>query len=937
MTDPAVPETQAPGEKGGGTWIGRYALLHAIAEGGMGVVYAAYDSQLDRRVAIKVLRPTVAKGEDAAEVEARLLREAQAMARLSHPNVVAIHDVGVFEGNVFLAMEYVEGGTLKDRLSKLSSWRDGLALLKQAGRGLAAAHAAGLIHRDFKPDNVLVGNDGRVRVTDFGIARAEEGSRPPSSSDVERPSLRLTTDGASSTPLRHKVTSLANMTVPSATNPTTFTVSSGPALGDRLTLTGDLLGTVGYMSPEQAFGEPIDPRSDQFSFCATLYLALYGEKPFRDKDVDDYLCAITGPVREPPAGSKVPMWLRKIVVKGLSVSPAGRYASMDELLAALDHDPAATRRRWMTAAALPAVAIAAALLYRQGVATRSLQCAGAEAELGGVWDGNVKADVRRAFAATGSAAQEDSFARVAKALDAYAGTWRAARTDVCEATKVRHEQSDDVYALRNECLDRAKGDLRALTSLLRSVETPDVVPSVKAAYGLTSVAWCADVNALRASPGLPLEPAKRAAVLRARASLATSASLALSGKFAQSFDEAQRARAEAHEAGSRGTEAEALFQMGFTQHRLGNYDEASSALGDAIATAYASGDDPTLVRAASRLAFITGDKLYHPAEAERLLSLARAGVDRVGGSDELSADVTSTEGVLLNAEGHPERAAPMLEGVVRIYRASLGENPVTAFQLNNLGYAQHLAGMNAAALESLDASRAMFESMFGPANMQEGIPLCNLGAASLGLGSLAEAERYLRQSLAIWDRESPDGYWAAWTLQYLASTSNLQADPASAIAYGRRGLAIADKFASSQRLVPGLAVGLADARLAQGDAAEALVLCERAIEVQERVGLIDASKIYDWDALRCRGEALLALGRAPEAVAPLERSVALPRRVFPWDMARAEFALARALVPAERGRAMVLAQRARGALSSFSAPREKSLLAELEAWLKTKS
>ncbi len=221
---------------------------------------------------------------------------------------------------------------------------------------------------------------------------------------------------------------------------------------------------------------------------------------------------------------------------------------------------------------------------------------------------------------------------------------------------------------------------------------------MKAAYGLTAITWCQDVNALKAAPGLPVEPNKRAAVLDARAALATSASLALAGKHAESLAEAARARKEAQEAGHRGTEAEALFQIGYDDHRMGHYDEASANLGDAMATAYAAGNDVVFIRAASRLAFIAGDKLYHPADAQRFLALARAGLERVGGSEVLEADVLATDAVLLVAQGYPERAAPMLERVARFYRMSLGENPTTAIQLNNLGYAEHLANQNAAAL-----------------------------------------------------------------------------------------------------------------------------------------------------------------------------------------------------------------------------------------------
>ncbi len=229
--------------------LGRYLIVSVLGRGGMGVVYKAYDTQLDRPIAIKILRRELAKSEDIEDMESRMLREAQAMARLIHPNVVAVHDVGTFDHRVFLAMDFVDGCTLKEWLTRKPPWREVHAVLLAAGRGLEAAHRAGLIHRDFKPDNVLIGNDGRVLVTDFGLARADE-PRP--------------------------VAPLPPRVLPPPP-PKSGSRASQVALASPLTLTGSVLGTIGYMAPEQAFGEPTNASTDQFSYCVTAWAAFSGE------------------------------------------------------------------------------------------------------------------------------------------------------------------------------------------------------------------------------------------------------------------------------------------------------------------------------------------------------------------------------------------------------------------------------------------------------------------------------------------------------------------------------------------------------------------------------------------------------------------------------------------------------------------------------------
>ncbi len=319
--DAAAP---GPGEPATATQIGRFAILRRVGAGAMGVVHAAYDEELDRRVAIKLLLDGAPAG---SEERARMTREALAMARLSHPNVVQIHEVGEHAGQVFIAMEYVRGATLSQWLvAGERSWQEILDVFEQAGRGLLAAHRAGLVHRDFKPDNVLVGHDGRVRVADFGLAHIQA-ARGSDSGD--------------------------SMTMPSSRH-----------LGAGVSLQGGRVGTPAYMSPEQHDGVATDARSDQFSFCVALYQAVYQQHPFAAATVFQLAIAVhEGAVREPPAGHAAPAWVHRALATGLAPNPGHRHASMEVLLAELSRDPPAPASVWRSLATAAAVVGLAGLAW----------------------------------------------------------------------------------------------------------------------------------------------------------------------------------------------------------------------------------------------------------------------------------------------------------------------------------------------------------------------------------------------------------------------------------------------------------------------------------------------------------------------------------------------------------------------------------------------
>ncbi|MEP7122534.1 MAG: WD40 repeat domain-containing serine/threonine protein kinase [Byssovorax sp.] len=339
-------------ELAAGTTIGRYIVRGQLGRGGMGIVYEAHDPELDRTIAIKLLAPALHASSSSVQARTRLLREAQAMARLSHPNVIAVHDVGTFGEQVFVAMERIDGVTLTAWLSKRPrSLQEVLAVFRQAGAGLSAAHAAGLIHRDFKPDNVLIDREGRPRVLDFGLARSAD--------------LLLDQSSPGTWEGDPAVLGLAETVEAGATEAEEASRKgqSPGLLASPLTATGTLLGTPLYMSPEQHRREPIDARSDQFSFCVALYEALCGERPFQGSTLLALSLATAEGKIDLPKGARVPEHVRKAVLRGLRPRPSDRFASMEALLAELTPDRSPSRRAFV------AGGVAAVVLATGGVLT----------------------------------------------------------------------------------------------------------------------------------------------------------------------------------------------------------------------------------------------------------------------------------------------------------------------------------------------------------------------------------------------------------------------------------------------------------------------------------------------------------------------------------------------------------------------------------------
>ena len=423
--------------------VGRFVILDPIGEGAAGVVFSAYDPQLDRKVALKLLHPFA--GESNASERAR--REAQALAKLQHPNVITVHDVGRLGDEVFIAMELVEGGTLRRWLAQAPRTQaEVLAMFLQAGRGLAAAHVAGIVHRDFKPDNVLVGRDGRARVTDFGLAVLDTPSGGTSGAVKELPGR---------------------------------------------------VGTPNYMAPEQHRAETVDGRADQFSFCVALHEAL--------TDVSD----VRQPASEGAARSaRLPATIQAVLRRGMRPDPVNRFPSMDALLTALSQGQRRRRLVGWAATAIACCVVGGGIAY-VALSADDRPCAPQAGQLVGIWDHARAEQMRSAFLATGKPYAASAFIRVNGALDDFAQQWLAMGQASCEAERERR-QSREVSSLREKCIARRRDELKTLTDVL-VVADATVVQSEGGTQSLSkALAQCGDAVALLAEPKDPVQPAAEA-------------------------------------------------------------------------------------------------------------------------------------------------------------------------------------------------------------------------------------------------------------------------------------------------------------------------------------------------------------------------------------------------------------------------------------------
>ncbi len=680
--------------------IGRYRIERKIGRGGMGIVFEALDEELDRHVAIKLLNPELDERH-----AIRMRREAQALARLSHANVVHVYEVGTHEGGLFLAMEFVDGQPLsKWQQAHRREWRAVLDKYIQAGRGLEAAHAAGIVHRDFKPSNVVVSKDGSVRVLDFGLARSVGAM-------TESESRGMPLDELS-------------------------------ALDLRVTVTGTTMGTPRYMSPEQMVGGPITTASDQFSFCVALYEGLYGELPFPGEGVTEiHESLLFERIRPAPPRTQVPARVRAVLLRGLRRDVSQRHASMRELLRALEGPT--TFKRWR-----PVVAL------------------GTIATLGGVWsvfagdppceDGADLAEndwaarrpeIEAAFASTSLDYQANVLAGVDARVSEWTTAWRARYADACAL------EDEQTRRARLACLDERRASLGAFTGVLASGGSGVLDQALRLVDELPSAKGCAvEIDTTDHAQ-------ERVALLAARLD-------ALAGREEAAQTAATTVLEQAQRTGADALVGEALYTLALVDLRNARRTEGLARLRQAVEAGLAADADLLVADAWLEMARLEAHQpstleqsRAHTGQARALLTRHARGSDTLVG--DRAARLAWIEGELAFVAEDIATAEAKLREAVEGLEAAHGRNSFLVTEVQNqLANVLAVQGNVDAALRLYDSARATLAGVAG-----DGYPFLHvfdygIALVHLDLGEYENAEHRLRAGLRVLE-----GTGAAWAEQ----------------------------------------------------------------------------------------------------------------------------------------------------------------------------
>jgi tetratricopeptide (TPR) repeat protein len=665
----------------------------------MGIVLDAYDPRLDRSVALKLLHPELSTADPAAD---RLTREARAMAKVAHPNVVAVYEVGRTDGQVFVAMERVDGTTLRDWLGigipdrVARGWREIVEMFVAAGRGLAAAHAAGLVHRDFKPDNVLIGRDGRPRVGDFGLVV-----------------------GGSAHPL-------------AATGST-------------------LAGTPAYMAPEQWRDEAIGPATDQFAWCVALWEALCGRRPFEG--------ATAPTIREatcrgalPPKPRAIPGWLDAALRRGLATAPEDRWPSLTALLAHVEHHM--RRRGRLIAATVPAALVASATAaYAVSAQPARDPCPAPDAQIAHVWSPSRRDGM---IALASRLAGGELATRAAKTVDREAAAWRAMHREACRATRVEATQSDSLFDARMRCLDGWRAELADTIALVETSPDGEALDrALGALFELAPLARCADRDRLARISSMPVPAGQRGAVEALTAELGRARAELNAERYDGLLARVRDARAQARAIGYAPLDVLALEVQADVELTLEQFADGVTTLRELVQRAATARDDHAETRAWNHLIYVRG---YHQGEIDQALALepaAAAALARAGSPVELQVEQLISVAQVLDQGPRVAEAVERLETARALIARARAHDPSARLAeraidvLAELANAHAVAGDLPASVAAHREALAGYRDLFGPGSLDEAMVLNNLGDSLRRQGKPEEALAALRAAAEI--------------------------------------------------------------------------------------------------------------------------------------------------------------------------------------------
>ena len=864
------PEPEAPATE---AFAGRYKIRECVGAGAGGTVYAAWDPQLDRVVALKVLRH-VAGGSSGAH---RIAREARVMAKVVHPNVVAVHDVGQAGDHVFIAAEFIEGGTLESwRHAQPRGWAQIVDVFVAAGRGLAAIHDTGLVHRDFKPHNVMVGSDGRVRVTDFGLARLQP--------ELDREHHDVSMD--------------------TSEDPTMSPGMLAETLATQ-TRTGALVGTPAYMSPEQWRGRIADARSDQFSYCVALFEALFDARPFSGRTAAELCTAVCdGPPPQVPS-RKVPRWVVRVVMRGLSRDPDARFVDMHALLAALVDTPRKRRRRRVSALVAAGFLAVGGGAYALARPTDAPGCAEPE-RLASLWDPVAQQEV--------SAILGLEYDATAASVATWIGQWRTTQQQVCD-TGVDATHSVAAQASL-ECLDRRLSNMHAAIGVLRE-SGPSGASLVSMIDTMPSPSECADASLLLTTQPDHTTPLGRVLAMQLSEDIDRIEALRFAGRHDEALAIAIAVCAKAEIDGDQAVRAIALLALGqlYSAHKDGKL--AHDALRAAAWAAEASGHVVIAVDAWTELIAVDGGQLEQHDDAFFAAERAHAAIYRLrDGTREFA--LASHEALLRSLAGQYEAAlagqrdvlalglalhGPSHRQVARVHlniAAVLGHlgrfdeaaehayqgvaiqralypgpHPVTAEMLSTVGAIEVQRGRKDAARIAFDDALAILEGATGSARVTRANVLSNRATLDLEGGVPKNAVDAYHEVLSLYrDLHGPTHPDVALAMHNLASALDKAGAHESSTAQYRETLAM--RIATSGPDHPNTANTLHNLGTLlgkHGDVDESIALLDRALAIR------DAAKVDPWrrastrfmlaKSLERRGDRKAALARADEARALL--------------------------------------------------------------------